>query len=115
MTAPTVTADVRCQQCGAVPKRLEHAEPDLAGWIRYRGRTIGGQPHEATLCPECASKMRTGRPDPTQTGFDAWCSTCMTTASDENDHDLTEDEAEEWAEEHQCEPDVQITPPQGKP
>lgn len=105
-----------CQQCRSRPVHLEDGSRDLAGWIRYDGATLGGEPHKAVICPACAVLMRGGAPDPRIKGWDAWCDTCHAWASEElhedgdldEDEPLTEGQAWDWERDHECQPDVTV-------
>lgn len=105
----------RCQHCPTSFADADMLRPDalrVAGWRIWAGETIGGQHAEVVICPACWGL--TGVDDETQmpTGFDAECGTCLERASHEDRHfDGTEAAAEEWADEHQCDPDTRVVRP----
>lgn len=111
--APPEEPMLQCQQCPATTldcPSTEQCPIGRAGWLIYEGTTIGGEPCKVVLCPDCAAKMRNGKRDPEQRGFDAVCSTCGDRATEdgEDDEPLTEQEADRWARMHHCEPSVQV-------
>jgi len=112
----------KCQMCAV---KLEiHIDPGygtpqdsarMAGWRIWSGQTLSGTAAEVTLCPVCA-----GTATPAQEvellGWDAECLTCDARMSENWDEDspISEEDAESWTQQHECEPCTSLIPPKAK-
>lgn len=112
MTAPP--PPLRCQHCPNVYAFPTEAHPSedaarAARWRVWDGATLTGQHRRVVICPACTGDAAD---EHTRPGWDARCLTCGDHASDELPEALTEDEADQWRDEHECEPYVVLEPPQ---
>lgn len=110
------TGPVRCQYCPRVyTLRGAHAEAGAraAGWMVGEGPTIGGEHVRRVICGVCLGRV--APEDDPVAGWDARCRTCDWSASEEEgyeDEPWTEKDARAWANDHQCEPCVDLINPE---
>jgi hypothetical protein len=109
--------EIRCQSCRrtytAVHGPLVEQAARAAGWVVWDGDTLGGEHVRRVYCTTCAGRSNDG-PDQ-QPRWDARCNTCAWSASQEDDYDdepFTGEDAHAWRQEHECEPDVDLIPPE---
>jgi len=94
------------------------SEARTAGWTIWAGTTLSGADSTAIYCPNHSSKTQINDPDgeTPDTGYDAECDSCYHKASEDwgSDFDGTEECAEEWMEDHTCEPTTRLIRPTRK-
>jgi hypothetical protein len=121
MSAPTIerrAETFRCQGTharGPVNFTGTAGEARAAGWRVFDGTTMGGADLHARYCPKCIGPTE-AEADGAERGYDAECSTCDATMSDEwaddkPDGGWTEDDAGTWCMDHRCEPATGVIPP----
>lgn len=103
----------QCQNCSR-RTAMDETGARAARWIVWSGSTRGGQETTRIYCPTCAGR---GSEDPNPPIWDAECATCHWRMSDADDWDeeeepYTERDAQNWKQDHQCEPDVRIITPE---
>jgi hypothetical protein len=101
-------AEIRCKHC----PRSTYSSVDVAritGWRMFSGTSQTGKPIEDVACPHCAGTA----PAPDETpSWSVRCKTCDWEYEDEYDEGpLTAAEAKQMADDHECEPWVEIRPP----
>jgi hypothetical protein len=110
---------IQCQHCATkVSGGKSEGAARAEGWRVWDGYTLGGQPSSVRICPACIAPPEPGA-DGKVRGYNADCSTCMTDIDDEwgdekPEGGWTEEDAEEWAEQHKCEPDTRVIAPKQK-
>lgn len=118
MNAPVHPITIFCQKCerpGAV-RTEDEAEARrmlrFAGWRIYDGPSQTGKELHVIYCPVCAGLVA---PEDQDDSYDAQCHTCQARMSEDydplDDDIITEADARRWANEHECEPDVDIIRP----
>jgi hypothetical protein len=110
-----------CHTAMTSRRNLTAAEADsearMKGWIVWSGTTLNGADSTGIYCPEHGNRAaQADDPEDAETGFDAECENCFTTASEDwgSDFDGTEECAEEWMEDHTCEPTTRLIRPTRK-
>lgn len=104
-------SEFKCQACGTSNKSTELVLR-VQGWRIWSGTTIGGSDSSVVYCPACCGEA--GVDDGGEsTGWTALCQTCLSSIADEWDDEgpFTEADVKAFQDEHQCETDIEITPP----
>ena len=98
----------RCPLCPRTAGQMTRTQARQAGWrLRDEGTVVA--------CPYCWDNPlipeSDGRLLPT-VGWDARCHTCDAAASAGVRYGMTRDEAQQWIDDHECEPDVWLIEPE---
>lgn len=112
-------------KCGQCSREVGKGSADGVGWLRHAGESIGGKPLDLWLCPACRG-LGTPKEDVLAevvevTGWFAECDTCDADIRDEwtnRGRDVasyTREEAEKWAELHECESNAYAVEPGENP
>ena len=104
----------KCQRCGR-EEREDSQTLRLQGWRIWSGTTVGGANQTVLFCSVCTGQATTDLAAAEPVGFTAGCHTCM----EDMDADwlgkpvaeATRKDAEEWTEDHRCEPDTFVSEP----
>lgn len=101
-------AEIKCKHC----LRVTHSSRDGArveGWRMFAGTSITGKALNDVVCPKCAG---TGPQPDAEPSWRVRCNTCDWEWEDEWDEGpLSAEQAKRMADDHECEPSVEIGPP----
>jgi hypothetical protein len=81
----------------------------ISGWRMFTGKSLTGKPLDDVVCPKCAG---TERPADEEPSWSVRCNTCDWVWEDEyGEGPLDARAARNLASDHECEPWVEIAPP----
>lgn len=97
----------RCQRCSR-ESRSSSSVLRVQGWRLFVGESMTGKPLDVTLCPWCAGT--TSEPEPS---WRVGCDTCFWEYEpDEGEDPISKKDAEQIADDHECEPDTWVKAPE---
>lgn len=98
---------LRCTNCGGTNQSSRQVAEFVLGWRFWSGTTVGGKEQDVSLCPTCSGCAP--EPKVQDPGWGWECRTCYAEYEPWDDEaPLTEKEARQSAEDHQCEPDIRV-------
>jgi hypothetical protein len=101
---------IRCKHCDqSTRSSLDVARMD--GWRLFKGVSLTGKPLNDVVCPRCADTAKPPNPEPT---WSVRCNTCDWEWEDEyGEGPLGAKEAKRMADDHECDPEMEIQSPDG--